>query len=321
MSAIAPRKPSATYGSCNASVLRTNLDSSRIKRLALCAAVGSIVLLGFESEGWASAPKEYPACAGKADDANVQAARGAFEAGKAAFNEADYARAIVYWEDAFRRDCSATLMLKNLARAYEASGQYAEAAVALETYLERAPEAEDRAELEEQLKSIKARVQQAAPAAPGPAPEPPKPVRTHAPTEPETTSYLDAHEPEAGAPTDDQPVNGAKLAAGLVAGAGLALGVASTLFWLDADADEDAATALCPSRRDCPDHVTDAGNDAIDRKQRWAIIGTGGGAVLVGGVIWYLVASQDETESTAAAPRLVPALAPGFAGFSWSNRF
>src|SRR5690606_14903541 len=122
---------------------------------------------------------------------------------------------------AFRRDCSATLMLKNLARAYEASGQYAEAAVALETYLARAPEAEDRPELEEQLKAIKTHIEHAAPQAAGPAPEPPAPAHSQTPTEPDTANCLDAHEPGADTSTDDKPVNGVKLAAGLVAGAGL----------------------------------------------------------------------------------------------------
>src|SRR5688572_29021694 len=58
----------------------------------------------------------YPACASEPDAQSIQAARGAFEAGKAAFEEGDYDRAIMYWEDAYRRDCTAHAMLKNLAR-------------------------------------------------------------------------------------------------------------------------------------------------------------------------------------------------------------
>lgn len=320
------RKPSATYGSCKPSVLRTNLGSFRIKRLGLCASVALIAWTTRESEGWASAPKEYPACTSKADDTNVQAARGAFEAGKAAFNETDYPRAIVYWEDAFRRDCSATLMLKNLARAYEASGQFPEAAVALKTYLARAPEAEDKAELEEQLRTLEAKIQHLGAASPDPvatpvAPEATTPVRptTSAPSDPSTSTNEDAMEFDSQ--TDSKPVDGAKLAAGLVAGAGLALGAASTVFWLDADAEEEAATSQCPTRRDCPKGVTEAGNEAIDRKQRWAIAGIGGGALLIGGVVWYLVATGDDTGDETAALAVIPAVAPGFAGLTWTNQF
>lgn len=327
---IALRKPSATYASCKASVLRTNLGSFRVKRFGLCASVALIAWASRESEGWASPPKDYPPCASKADDTNVQAARGAFEAGKAAFNESDYTRAIFYWEDAFRRDCSATLMLKNLARAYEASGQYPEAAVALRTYLARAPEAEDRAELEEQLRQIEAKIQQASATTPAATPAPSPPHTAKAPalaaSEPTVASETDYTEefPSDSNP-DSKPVDGNKLAAGLVAGAGLAVGAASALFWFDADADEKDATSQCPTRRDCPKSITEAGNEAIDRKQRWAIVGIGGGALLVGGVVWYLIASQADESAEAAlvtpAPSLEPSVGPGFAGLTWTNRF
>lgn len=326
-SAIGLRKLSATYASCSASVLRTNLRRFQIDRLGPCAAAALITWMGAESEGWASPPKEYPPCTSEADDTNVQAARGAFEAGKAAFNEADYPRAIFYWEDAFRRDCSATLMLKNLARAYEASAQYPEAAVALETYLARAPEAEDKADLEEQLRAIRAKFE--APAAPPkvsakpvaaaraePAPQAQPPAASAQPVAADETDGFTADT------SDDKPVNGTKLAAGLVAGGGLALGAASAVFWLDADTDEQAATSQCPTRRDCPKSVTEAGNDAIDRKQVWALVGIGGGAMLVGGIVWYLVAANAEADKPeAVATSIVPALAPGFAGLTWTNRF
>ena len=67
--------------------------------------------------------KSYPDCGHEATDAEVQAAKGAFQAGNASFNEADYARAIDYWEDAYRRDCTANPLLLNLARAYELAGR------------------------------------------------------------------------------------------------------------------------------------------------------------------------------------------------------
>ena len=51
--------------------------------------------------------KSYPDCGREPTEAEVAAAKGAFQAGNASFNEADYARAIDYWEDAYRRDCTA----------------------------------------------------------------------------------------------------------------------------------------------------------------------------------------------------------------------
>lgn len=318
--ANALRKPGTTYGSCKASVLRRNLGTISVKRLGLGAALASIAWTQLETDALAvgnSPQKEYPACTVKADDTNVQAARGAFEAGKAAFNEGDYARAIVYWEDAFRRDCGATLMLKNLARAYEASGQYAAAALALETYLARAYETQDKAELEEQLRSIKAKIQstespKAATPQPKPQPTQQPETATEAVVEPEPVDDSSDSPPESDT---QRSVNGNKLGAGLLAGAGLALGVTSVLFWTDADNKEDDANAQCPSRRDCPKSVTDAGNEAIDSKQRWTLVGAGGAAMLVGGVVWYLLSPDDESHA------LVPAVAPSYAGFSWVGQF
>src|SRR5262245_50497185 len=75
--------------------------------------------------------KEYPDCKRKPTEADGSAAKGAFQAGKVSFDEADYSRAIEYWEDAFRRDCTANGLLQNLARAYELNGQKRQAVIAL----------------------------------------------------------------------------------------------------------------------------------------------------------------------------------------------
>ena len=88
--------------------------------------------------------KEYPDCAHQPSDSDVSAAKGAFQAGQVSFNEADYDRAITYWEDAYRRDCTAHPMLLNLARAYELNGNPRQAVVSLETYLARNPSSPQR---------------------------------------------------------------------------------------------------------------------------------------------------------------------------------
>src|SRR5882757_5003448 len=85
----------------------------------------------------------YPVCTTPPTDSDRKAAQGAFAAGQGSFNEADYTTAIVYWRDAYRRDCTAHLLLLNLARAYELKGERAEAVNALETYLQRKPDAPD----------------------------------------------------------------------------------------------------------------------------------------------------------------------------------
>ncbi len=51
-------------------------------------------------------PKGYPECIKAPTESETAAAKGAYQAGNASFDEADYPRAITYWEDAYRRDCT-----------------------------------------------------------------------------------------------------------------------------------------------------------------------------------------------------------------------
>src|SRR5687768_5293342 len=96
------------------------------------------------SPAWAAPGQggfSYPPCDRAPTENETTAAKHAFQAGNASFDEADYTRAITYWEDAYRRDCTAHLLLLNLARAYELDGQKERAIVSLQTYLERSPDA------------------------------------------------------------------------------------------------------------------------------------------------------------------------------------
>lgn len=342
-----------TYGRCGVGVMRPNVDTLVVEpaapqpgvftrrgplrfpaRLGRSAAPGArvfwllltcVTTAMVPSTAWAegkeASPKGYPPCLEKADDAAVAAARGAFEAGKAAFNEADYPRAILYWEDAFRRDCSAVLLLKNLARAYEAHGQHAEAAVALRTYLERAPEAEDKAELEAQLRDIDAKIAAATSPPPGPAPAA-RPSPSPSPASRANSSTEDASASEDGpdltsdAETESPP-NTTKVLAGVVAGTGAALAMVSAVFWFDANAQERKANEVCPERGACSSpEATRLGNEAIDSKQRWAIVGGVGGALVAGGIIWYLAAPSEAEDGG-----FTPELGPNYAGVTWTSGF
>src|SRR6188768_176565 len=117
-------------------------------------------------------PKAYPECVKTPTDAETAAAKGAYQAGNASFDEADYPRAITYWEDAYRRDCTANLLLKNLARAYELYGQKRQAVVALETFLVREPGSPDKEQIQRRIEVLKKQiaVEKAVPVAPVQAP-------------------------------------------------------------------------------------------------------------------------------------------------------
>ncbi|HVU05051.1 MAG TPA: hypothetical protein VHE30_25050, partial [Polyangiaceae bacterium] len=96
----------------------------------------------------------YPACDKTPTDGDVTAAKGAFQAGNGSFNEADYDRAINYWEDAYRRDCTAHPLLLNLARAYELNGQKRHAVMALKTFLERSPGSSDEGQIKRRVEKL-----------------------------------------------------------------------------------------------------------------------------------------------------------------------
>jgi hypothetical protein len=98
---------------------------------------------------------EYPPCMSEPTESDIEAAQGAYRAGHVSFDEADYRRSLLYWEDAFRRDCTAANLLLSLARAYELSGDQASAALALETYLKRVPETEKRPSLEKRIARLR----------------------------------------------------------------------------------------------------------------------------------------------------------------------
>src|SRR6478609_6755436 len=122
-------------------------------------------------------PKAYPECVKTPTDAETAAAKGAYQAGNASFDEADYPRAITYWEDAYRRDCTANLLLKNLARAYELYSQKRQAVVALETFLVREPNAADKEQIQRRIEVLKKQIaaEKAAPVAAAPVAAPVNP--------------------------------------------------------------------------------------------------------------------------------------------------
>ena len=91
---------------------------------------GALVLGSFATMA-APEPQPYPACQGKPTEGDQKAAKSLFTAGQVSFNEADYRTAIQYWRDAYKRDCTAHLLLVNLARAYELAGDKRESVTAL----------------------------------------------------------------------------------------------------------------------------------------------------------------------------------------------
>jgi len=257
--------------------------------------------------------KPYPDCSREPSDADVAAAKGAFQAGQGSFNESDYPRAITYWEDAYRRDCTADALLLNLARAYELNNQKKQAIVALETYLARKPDARDRGSIQRRIEVLQAAVQSE------PTQTTPAPAEQTAPPPPAPVDTGPAPEPE---PQGKKPILPL-----IVAGGGGAIAIVGAILYFNAASDVDDFEKQCPAR-ECPPGtdpgVVDDANSARTRMNIFGAVTIGGLAIAAGGVVWYVMSPREAPTTTTAQllkPRVAPALAPGFAGVAVSGAF
>lgn len=260
-------------------------------------------------------PKTYPECTKTPTDAETAAAKGAYQAGNASFDEADYPRAITYWEDAYRRDCTANLLLKNLARAYELYGQKRQAVVALETFLVREPTSGDKEQIQRRIEVLKKQI-----AAEKSTPVPP-PVTTGS-AAPIATNEGTA-EPQPSLETTGSTRSPVPL---IVAGGGGVLMALGLVIYLPANGDVSDSEHACPNRV-CPAGPNQAaeikkGEDARKKATTGAVITGIGAATVAGGLIWYFVQHQSPaTTGSLLRPDVKPAVAPGFAGLSLSGAF
>ncbi len=246
----------------------------------------------------------YPPCEDAPTESGTAAAKGAFHAGTAAFNEADYERAIVYWEDAFRRDCTAVAMLKNLARAYELNDQYQKAIDALTTYAARANQPSEGDALARRVQNLERK--QAEERARRDASRAPQ----DGPKTPGQGDLAGSSTPGWDAEIDDSTQPARSFVPLVFAGIGLGAGVLGLVQWQSAEADRRRIERQCPNS-DCGQNTQLAadGNNARSRIQLWGWGVTGGGsALLVGGVVWYFLQSPEPN-----AP-LALELGPRYAG-------
>jgi tetratricopeptide (TPR) repeat protein len=249
----------------------------------------------------------FPPCTTAPTEADRKAAQGAFAAGQGSFNEADYATAITYWRDAYRRDCTAHALLLNLGRAYELKSDRSEAINSLETYLVRKPDAPDADQIRRRIENLKSQMTAAAPPptiAPLPGTSAPAPV---APTP---------------LPSESDSGRGPGATPLILAGAGGVVAIVGTVLLLTGMKKEDDAAAKCPSRINCGS-VADDGNSArTQEKIGGTLIGVGGAAI-AGGLIWFFVSKSASGQVPNAAQRasVSPFLGPGLGGVSFSASF
>ncbi len=291
--------------------------------VAALASAGLCAPTAARAQNTNDVPKDYPACDTAPDETSMQAAQGAFQAGNASFNEADYPRAIFYWEDAYRRDCTAHAMLKNLARAYELNEQYRLAIHALKTYLARKPDSGEDEAIGRRIDNLEQKLAERDAAAvvvpPKPQTKPePKPQAKPKPAAPPVDDGFTSDEPV----TEEDEAEGRPVLPLIVAGIGGVVGVVGLVEWGVARQDElDAEEDCGDAGRDmCNADARAAGNAALDRQVIWGVVGGGGAAIAVGGLIWYFV-QDDPSDTESDFTRVTPNLGVGYAGLSFEGTF
>jgi hypothetical protein len=269
----------------------------------------SLTVAFFLSLGFAAGAEEvkpYPPCAQQTSDPVASGAKAAFQAGEASFNEADYPRAILYWEDAFRRDCTATGMLLNLARAYELNSQKRQAVVALETFLEREPNSTERPQITRRIEALKKGLESE------PAPAASAAPSSTTPTPQPTTQPIEQSPPNVK--TGGKPVFPL-----VVAGIGGALFIVGGLAYLGASSEVKDFESHCDdpaNRQGCPDSEIPKAEDARKRQQTAGIITAISLPIIAGGVIWYAVAPR-----STASTKVTPSVGQNFLGLSVDGKF
>jgi hypothetical protein len=274
--------------------------------------------ISFSSVGAVAADsKSFPPCTTAPTEADRKAAQGAFAAGQGSFNEADYATAITYWRDAYRRDCTAHLLLLNLARAYELKGDRPEAVTALETYLQRKPDAGDADQIKRRIENLKAQMASSTPA--------PAASTTAAPTTAATGPTAALPPPESG-----ESRGRSRSAVPLVlSGVGGVLAIVGILQVTSGASKVSDAEAKCPVRNQCHDpDAINTGNDGRKQETTGGILLGVGIAAAAGGVIWYFASAPPTGSGQAHSgldlgkrASLAPAVLPGFAGVSLAGTF
>jgi len=274
---------------------------------------------------------DYPECKSKPTDADVEGAQGAFKAGKARYDEGNRERAILYWEDAYRMDCTAHDLLINLATAYELQGNKEQALVALETYLKRVPDSKKREQVSRRIDQLKAQIdadrkkaQAPVPAAAAPPPpgQPAVAPGTPAPgAAPGTTAPgVATAEP---APSGRRP-----LAPLILAGAGGVVTIVGLGMFAAASSDVKSYEDQCgPGGKQCPsDAIAKKANDAIKARDRAGGITVVGLAVTGAGLLWYFLSKPRPSPAPQAlesspSTRLSPVVGRSYAGLELSGAF
>ena len=252
----------------------------------------------------------YATCDKQPTHDDSEAAHAAFLLGKRKYDEADYPAALVYFKDAYKTDCTKHELLPIIAAAFVQNGDKVGAVRALEVYLKRVPNPPDLDVQQKKIANLRAQIadQHAAPAVP--VAPPPEPAATAAPT--------------------PAPAREHTLAPWIVVGAGGALVVGGGITLVLGLVKVLDVYDKCPNTLCKPNTLTPAQANAQDQSGKnletagGVILGVGALAV-AGGLAWHFLEKPANNENKQPAEktsvRIVPSVAPGYAGVGVGGRF
>ncbi len=288
--------------------------------VALIGTAAAVPAYAQSSGGDAAAMSTYGTCGGKPSQADTDAAHGAYMAGKASYDESDYTTAIMYFKDAYRRDCTKHELLVIIARAYELQGNRREAVHALETYLERAPNAGDAEAQKRHIANLKRELTDQPSATPS---------ASAAPTASAIPSANAAPVPTASAaPTSEPPPaqpSSHSVAPWIVVGIGGAALITGAVLYAVGSGQVSTSESNCPPPNhtgpNCTTSDASSGNSGRSLETVGVVAGSVGIAAVAGGLIWHFMEPTSSSPQQTGKPIVVPQVAPGYAGVGVIGRF
>ncbi|GAC1555523.1 MAG: hypothetical protein NVS3B10_16430 [Polyangiales bacterium] len=294
--------------------------------------LGPVLAPAINEPGWP--PPEGAAC--KPSKAATDEAKTLFQLGNNAYVTSNYGDAIKYWKDAYKRDCTAHLLLKNLGKAYEGNGQYAQAVEVYKLFRQRGgPKGEELDLLDQKIANLSAKAGTTTATTATATTEPTTTAASStatttatgtAPTATTTaTTTTTAATTSTAAPVDDS--HGPGIAPWIVVGVGGALAITGAVLWVSNNSKltskaDDFNALKCgsgPSSRNVAECNTLAsdGSSAKSGRTIGAVL-TGVGVAAVGaGLVWVIVGNKKSSDTAA----LVVTPGPGLAGVGFAGHF
>jgi tetratricopeptide (TPR) repeat protein len=261
------------------------------------------VVAGVSTVAWAQPSKKAAATA-----------RGHYKKGMKAYDLGRFEEAVMEFEAAYDLDEN-TAYLFNIAQAYRRGHNDTKALELYKTYLRKAPDATDRANVESIITEIERKIAQAAPPPAPPPAAPAPPVQTTQPSAVPVAAPAARVAGSAPSPADDHPGRALTIAGIATAGVGLAACATGVVFALRAKSkDDEAAKGVVYN----PQLKKDA-----DSARTYAYVSfiVGGVAVVTGTVLTILGVTAQGSPTGPAVTSVQPMLGPGTAGLALSGSF